>query len=47
GSGSLTNAQSPDAQASYETLWNLWPAVLAHTNLLMHSVGWLEGGLTA
>jgi trimethylamine--corrinoid protein Co-methyltransferase len=47
GSGSLTNAQSPDAQASYETMWNLWPAILAHTNLLMHAVGWLEGGLTA
>lgn len=46
GSGSLTNAKLPDAQASYETMWNLWPAVLAHTNLLMHSVGWLEGGLT-
>jgi len=46
GSGSLTNAKTPDAQASYETMWNLWPAVLAHSNLLMHSVGWLEGGLT-
>lgn len=46
GSGSLTNAKTPDAQASYETMWNLWPAVLAHTNLLMHSVGWLDGGLT-
>ena len=47
GSGSLTNAKTADAQASYETMWNLWPAVLAHTNLIMHAVGWLEGGLTA
>ena len=47
GSGSLTNAKVPDAQATYETLWTLWPAVLSHTNLVMHAVGWLEGGLTA
>lgn len=47
GSGSLTNAKIPDAQAAYETMWTLWPAIQAHTNLLMHAVGWLEGGLTA
>lgn len=46
GSGSLTNAKTPDAQASYETMWHLWPAVLAHTHLIMHSAGWLDGGLT-
>lgn len=46
GSGSLTNAKLPDAQAMYETLWTLWPAVQAHTNLLAHAVGWLDGGLT-
>lgn len=47
GSGSLTNAVVPDAQAAYESQWNLWPCVLAHTNLIMHAVGWMEGGLTA
>jgi len=47
GSGSLTTAKIPDAQAAYETQWTLWPCVLAHTNLVMHAVGWLEGGLTA
>lgn len=46
-SGSLTTAKIPDAQAAYETLWNLWPAILAHSNLVMHAAGWLEGGLTA
>lgn len=46
-SGSLTTAKVPDAQAAYETLWTLWPAILAHSNLIMHAVGWLEGGLTA
>ncbi|MFW5943525.1 MAG: trimethylamine methyltransferase family protein, partial [Chloroflexota bacterium] len=47
GSGSLTSANFPDAQAAYETMWTLWPAVQSHTHLIMHAVGWLEGGLTA
>jgi trimethylamine--corrinoid protein Co-methyltransferase len=47
GSGSLTTAKAPDAQAAYETQWNLWPAVLSRTNLIMHAAGWLDGGLTA
>jgi trimethylamine--corrinoid protein Co-methyltransferase len=46
GSGSLTNAKAADAQAAYESLWTLWPAVLAHTNLVMHAAGWVDGGLT-
>ncbi len=46
GSGSLNTAKAPDAQAAYETLWTLWPAVMAHTNFVMHAMGWLEGGLT-
>jgi trimethylamine--corrinoid protein Co-methyltransferase len=46
GSGSLTTAKLPDAQATYETMWTMWPAVQAHTNLLMHAAGWLEGGLS-
>lgn len=45
GSGSLNNAKTPDAQASYETQMTLWPAVLAHANLIHHSAGWLEAGL--
>ncbi|MCA9973028.1 MAG: trimethylamine methyltransferase family protein [Anaerolineales bacterium] len=46
GSGSLNTAKAPDAQAAYETMWATWPAVLAHTNFIMHAVGWLEAGLT-
>jgi len=46
GSGSLNTSKTPDAQAAYETQWTLWPALMAHTNLIMHAVGWLEGGLT-
>jgi trimethylamine--corrinoid protein Co-methyltransferase len=47
GSGSLNTSKLPDAQAVYETMWSTWPAVMAHTNFIMHSVGWLEAGLTA
>ncbi|MDX1612823.1 MAG: trimethylamine methyltransferase family protein [Candidatus Promineifilaceae bacterium] len=45
GSGGLNNAKVPDAQAAYETQMTLWPAVLAHANLILHSAGWLESGL--
>lgn len=47
GSGGLTNSNAPDAQAAYEATWNMWPCVLANTHLMMHSAGWMEGGLTA
>jgi trimethylamine--corrinoid protein Co-methyltransferase len=46
GYGGLTNSKAADAQAAYEALWTLWPSVLAHTNLVMHAAGWLDGGLT-
>lgn len=47
GSGALTTANVPDAQAAAESLWSLWPCILGHANLVFHSVGWLESGLTA
>ena len=46
-SGSLTNSKVPDAQAAYETMWTIWPAVMAHTNMVLHGTGWLEAGLVA
>jgi trimethylamine--corrinoid protein Co-methyltransferase len=46
GSGSLNTAKLPDAQAGYETMWTMWPAYLAQANFILHSVGWLDGGLT-
>lgn len=46
GSGGLTTSKAADAQAAYESMWSIWPAVLAHTNLVMHAAGWIEGGLT-
>lgn len=47
GSGSLNTSKMPDAQAVYETMWSIWPAVLAHTNFILHAVGWLESGLVS
>jgi trimethylamine--corrinoid protein Co-methyltransferase len=37
----------PDAQAGYEALMTLMPTFLAGANWVMHSAGWLEGGLVA
>lgn len=45
GSGGLNNAKSVDAQAGYETQMSLWPAILSHANVILHSAGWLEAGL--
>ena len=36
-----------DAQATYETAFSLQAAILSHSHLINHAVGWLEGGLSA
>ncbi len=45
--GGLTSSQTADAQAGYEALMTLLPTFLAGTNFVMHSAGWLEGGLVS
>jgi trimethylamine--corrinoid protein Co-methyltransferase len=45
--GALTSSQSPDAQSAYEALMTMLPTFLAGTNWVMHSAGWLEGGLVS
>lgn len=45
--GGLTSSQVADAQAGYEALMTLMPTFLAGANWVMHSAGWLEGGLVA
>lgn len=45
--GGLNSSQSVDAQAAYESLMTMLPTFLAGTNFVMHSAGWLEGGLVA
>ncbi|MDJ0628281.1 MAG: trimethylamine methyltransferase family protein [Rhodobacter sp.] len=41
-----TAANVADAQAAQETAISAWAAVLAGANMIIHSAGWLEGGLT-
>jgi trimethylamine--corrinoid protein Co-methyltransferase len=45
--GTLTSSQVPDAQAGYEALMTMLPTFLAGANWVMHSAGWLEGGLVS
>ncbi|MGH3443963.1 MAG: trimethylamine methyltransferase family protein, partial [Nocardioidaceae bacterium] len=45
--GALTSSQVPDAQAGYEAMMTMLPTFLAGANWVMHSAGWLEGGLVA
>ncbi len=45
--GGLTSSQVPDAQAGYEALMTMLPTFLAGANWVMHSAGWLEGGLVS
>ncbi len=46
-SSNVNAANCVDAQATYETMMSLWPAVMSHANIINHATGWLEGGLTA
>jgi len=43
--GNLCASKVPDAQAATESANSLWPAFLAGANFVLHSAGWLEGGL--
>lgn len=43
--GSLTGSKIPDAQAASESANTLLPTVLGGVNFVLHTAGWLEGGL--
>ena len=43
--GALCASKIPDAQAAYESALTMLPACLAGTNFILHTAGWLEGGL--
>jgi trimethylamine---corrinoid protein Co-methyltransferase len=45
--GSFCGSKLPDAQAAYETANSLNMALLAGVNFMLHSCGWLEGGLVS
>ncbi|MBC7737587.1 MAG: trimethylamine methyltransferase family protein [Candidatus Saccharibacteria bacterium] len=42
---SVNSSTSADAQATYETQFSLFAAVMGHGNFINHATGWLEGGL--
>ncbi len=44
--GHFTASKVADAQAGQESADSLWPALMAGSNFVLHSAGWLEGGLT-
>ena len=45
--GMLTSAKIPDAQAGYESVMSMLPAIFARVHFILHAAGWLENGLTA
>ncbi len=45
--GSLCASKIPDAQAAYESVNSMKPALLCGVNFVLHSAGWLEGGLSS
>jgi trimethylamine--corrinoid protein Co-methyltransferase len=46
-SSNVNAANTPDAQAAYESQMSLWGALMGGCNILLHGAGWLEGGLSA
>lgn len=45
--GSLCGSKIPDGQAAYESAQTLLPTLLGGVNFVLHSAGWLEGGLVS
>jgi trimethylamine---corrinoid protein Co-methyltransferase len=43
--GALCASKVPDAQAAYESANTMMPTCLAGANFVLHTAGWLEGGL--
>ena len=45
--GMLNGSKIADAQAAYESIATMIPTLMAGTNFVLHSAGWLEAGLAA
>jgi len=43
--GSLCGSKAADAQAAFESAQTLLPTMLGGVNFVLHTAGWLEGGL--
>ena len=46
-SSGVNAANALDAQAAYESVFSLWAAVMGGAHMVLHAVGWMEGGLRA
>jgi trimethylamine---corrinoid protein Co-methyltransferase len=46
-SSGVNAANALDAQAAYESVFSLWGAIMGGAHMLIHAVGWMEGGLRA
>ncbi len=46
-SSNVTSSNCVDVQAAYESGMSLWGSIMGGVNMIEHSAGWLEGGLTA
>jgi trimethylamine--corrinoid protein Co-methyltransferase len=46
-SSNVNASNHPDVQAAYESQISTWAVMLAHTHMVKHGLGWLEGGLCA
>jgi trimethylamine--corrinoid protein Co-methyltransferase len=45
--GMFASSKISDAQAAYESVMSMLPAVMGRVNFVLHAAGWLEGGLAA
>jgi trimethylamine--corrinoid protein Co-methyltransferase len=45
--GMFSSSKIPDAQAAYESVMTMLPAVQSGVNFILHAAGWLENGLSA
>ena len=45
--GMFASSKIADAQAGYESIMSMLPAIMARVNFVLHAAGWLENGLTA
>ncbi|MGK0270994.1 MAG: trimethylamine--corrinoid protein Co-methyltransferase [Cocleimonas sp.] len=43
--GGFCGSKIADAQAGYESSNSIWPAINAGVNFVLHTAGWMEGGL--
>lgn len=46
-SSNANAANALDAQAAYESVFSLWGAIMGGAHMVLHALGWMEGGLRA